>query len=160
MSLLASPSLTSRTTSRSVGVSDAQPLAGAFALAAATLGVGDRLLGGQGRALGPCGVKVLLTHRISQRRHRGLVAGVTDLEPHRADALPDGLCGAEEAGGFAVTAGLAGQSGEALEDVGNEQVCLDFGGQRERVVGVALGLVPAHLSRSPPERACQHAATS
>ena len=65
-----------------------------------------------------------------------------DLEADRADAQPDGLCRAEEPGGFAVTAGLAGQSGEALEDVGNEQVCLDSGGARERVVGVALGLVP------------------
>jgi len=65
MSLLASPSLTSRTTSRSVGVSDDQAAGGAFALAAAALRVGDRLLGGQRRALGPRAVKVLLAHRIS-----------------------------------------------------------------------------------------------
>ena len=51
------------------------------------------------------------------------------------------LCRAEEAGGFAVTAGVAGQSGEAFEDVGDEQVRLDFGGARQRVVGVALGLL-------------------
>ncbi len=50
------------------------------------------------------------------------------------------LCRGEEAGGFAVTVVLAGQSGEAFEDVGNEQVCLEFGGARQRVVGVALGL--------------------
>ena len=50
-------------------------------------------------------------------------------------------CRAEEPGGFAVTAGLAGQSGEAFEDVGDEQVRLDFGGTRERVVGVALSLL-------------------
>ena len=125
MSLLASPSLTSRTTSRSVGVSDAQPLVGSFAFAAAALGVGDRLLGGQGRALGPGGVEVLLAHGISQRRHRGFVAGVLDLEADRADALPDAVCRAEEPGGFAVTAGVAGQSGEALQDVGNAQVRLD-----------------------------------
>lgn len=43
MSLLASPSLTSRTTSRSVGVSDSQRAARAFAFAAATVCVGDRL---------------------------------------------------------------------------------------------------------------------
>ena len=50
------------------------------------------------------------------------------------------VCRAEEAGRFAVTAGLAGQSGEAFQDVGDEQVRLEFGGTRERVVGVALGL--------------------
>ena len=48
--------------------------------------------------------KVFLTHRISQRCHRGFVAGVEDLEPDRSAALPDGMCCAEEAGGFAVTA--------------------------------------------------------
>ena len=48
------------------------------------------------------------------------MAGVPDLEPHRADTQPDGLRGAEEAGRFAVTAALAGQNGEALKDVGNE----------------------------------------
>ena len=31
--------------------------------------------------------------------------------------------------------------GEALQDVRNTQVCLDFGGDRERVMGVALGLI-------------------
>ena len=90
---------------------------GSFALAAAALRVGDRLLGGQGRALGPRGVKVAVAHGVSQRRHRSLVVGVKDLEPHRAHALPDGVCRAEEAGGFAVTVGLAGQSGEAFQDV-------------------------------------------
>ena len=55
--------------------------------------------------------------------------------------MPDGLCRAEKAGGFAVTAGIADQRAEALEDVGNGQVRLEFGGARERVVGVALGLV-------------------
>ena len=117
MSLLASPSLTSWTTSRSVGVSEPQPLAGPFALTAASLRVGDRLLGRQGGAFGPGGVKVLLAHGVSQRRHRGLVVGVIDLEADLADALPDGVCRAEEAGGFAVTVVLAGQSGEAFEDV-------------------------------------------
>jgi hypothetical protein len=43
-----------------------------------------------------------------------LVAGVIRLEPDRAPALPDGLCPAEEAGGFAVTAGIAGESGETV----------------------------------------------
>ena len=153
MSLLPSPSLTSRTTSRSVGVSDAQPLAGSFAFAAAALRVGDRLLGGQGGALGPRGVKVLLAHGVSQRRHRGFVAGVIDLEPDRAHALPDAVCRAEEPGRFAVTAGLAGQSGEAFEDVGDAQVRLDVGGTRQRVMGVALGLLRLTLLRSPRGRA-------
>ena len=52
------------------------------------------------------------------------------------------VCRAEEPRGFAVTAGLAGQSGEAFEDVGDEQVRLDFGGTRERVVE----LTPAWVS--------------
>ncbi len=139
MSLLASPSLTSRTTSRSVGVSDAQPLAGSFALAAAALRVGDRLLGGQGGALGPRGVKVVLAHGVTQRRHRGFVAGVPNLEPDCANAEPDGSCRAEEPGGFAVTAGITGLCGEALQGVGTAQVSLNFGGAPERVMGVAFG---------------------
>ena len=47
----------------------------------------------------------------------------------------------EKPGGFAVTAGLTGQSGEALEDVGSAQICLHAGGDRKSVVGVALGLL-------------------
>ena len=50
------------------------------------------------------------------------------------------MCRAEEAGRFAVTVGIAGQSREAFQDVGDEQVRLDFGGARERLVGVTLGL--------------------
>ena len=41
--------------------------------------VADSLLGGQSRALGPRGFKVLLTHCISQRRHRGFVADIPDI---------------------------------------------------------------------------------
>jgi hypothetical protein len=128
-------------------------------LAAATLGVSDRLLGRQRRALGPRGVKVLLSHSVPQRRHRGLVAGVPNLEPHRAHTLPDARCRTEEPGGFAVTVVLAGQSGEAFEDVRDEQVRLDFGGTRERVLGVALGLLRltrrdrhAGAGRQPPRQ--------
>jgi hypothetical protein len=45
----------------------------------------------------------------SRRRHLGVLhgafaAGVINLEPHRADTLPDSLCCAKEAGGF-VTGG-------------------------------------------------------
>ena len=65
-----------------------------------------RRSGRRGRqpTLGARGFKVVLAQRISQRRHRRFVAGVPDFEPHRADAEPDGLCRAEEAGGFAVAA--------------------------------------------------------
>ncbi len=101
---------------------------GSFALAAAALRIGDRLLGGQGRALDPRAFKVLRADGISECRQRGFVTGVIDLEPRGADALPDSLCCAKEAGGFAVTAVLAGQNGEALEGVGDEQVSLNFGG--------------------------------
>jgi hypothetical protein len=44
-----------------------------------------------------------------------------------------------------VTTGITGQSAEALQDVGNDQVRLDFGGTRERVVGVAFGLIRLSL---------------
>jgi hypothetical protein len=50
--------------------------------------------------------------------------------------LADTLWRAEQTGRFAVTTGLARQSAEALEDVGDEQVRLDFAGTCERVVGV------------------------
>ena len=113
---------------------------GSFALAAAALGVGDGLLGGQGRAFAPGGVKVLLTQRISQPRYRGFVAGVIGFEPGHPDALPDGLCRAEKPRRFAITAGLTGQIGEDLEDVGNTELHLDFSGARQRTLGVALGL--------------------
>ena len=124
MSLLAEP-FADQSDDVALGGGERCPAAGgSFAFAAAALGVGDRLVGGQGRALGPRGVKVLLAHGVSKRRHRGFVAGVPDLEPHRAHALPNAVCRAEEPRGFAVTAGVAGQSGEALQDVGNAQVRL------------------------------------
>ena len=104
MSLLASPSLTSRTTSSSVGVSDAPAAGGSFAGAAAPLGVSDRLLGGHGGALGPCGVKGMFAQGISQRRHRRFVHGVVGLEADRAPAFPYGVCRVEKPRRFAVTA--------------------------------------------------------
>jgi hypothetical protein len=51
------------------------------------------------------------------------------------------MCRAQEAGGFAVTVVLADQSGEAFQDVRDEQVRLDSGAARQRVLGVALGLL-------------------
>jgi hypothetical protein len=74
---------------------------GSFALAAATLGVGDRLLGRHGRALGPSGFEVFVAQGITNRSHRGLVARVPDLEADRAYALPGGVCRAEKAGSVA-----------------------------------------------------------
>jgi hypothetical protein len=56
--------------------------------------------------------------------------------------LPNTLCRAEEPGRFAVTAGIAGQSGDAFEDVRDERVRLDFGAAREGVVE----LTPAWVS--------------
>jgi hypothetical protein len=53
-----------------------------------------------------------------------LVAGVIDFEPYHPDALPDGLCRAEEPRGFVVITGLTGQIGEDLEDVGDTNVRL------------------------------------
>src|ERR1700758_1789281 len=50
----------------SLGGGERGPAAGgSFAFAPAALRVGDRLVGGQGGALGPRCVKVLLAHRIS-----------------------------------------------------------------------------------------------
>ena len=54
-------------------------------------GLGDRLFGGQGRALGPRGVS-LAPDRFLQRRDRGFLSSVPDLTD-LTDALPDGLCG-------------------------------------------------------------------
>jgi hypothetical protein len=90
-------------------------------------------------------IKVLLTHRISQRRHRGFVVGAVDLEADRASALANAVCRAEKPGHLPMPAGLAGRSGEALQGVGNAQVRLNFGGTCEHVVGVAFGLLPLTL---------------
>ncbi|MGO8940181.1 MAG: hypothetical protein ACLQLO_24700 [Mycobacterium sp.] len=81
--------------------------------------------------------------------------------------MPNAVCRAEEAGRFAVTAVLAGRRGETFEDVGNEQVRLDLGGTRERLVGVALGLLRLPLRdrhagargqriHPPPAGRCRH----
>ena len=53
----------------------------AFAFTAAALRLGDRLLSGQRCALGPSGVEVPVTHSLPQRRHRGVVTVLVDLEP-------------------------------------------------------------------------------
>jgi hypothetical protein len=68
---------------------------GPFALTTAALRVRDRLLGGQGGAIGLGIVEVLIAQRITQRRDRGLIIGIPDLESGFARALPDGLRSAE-----------------------------------------------------------------
>ncbi|EUA19129.1 hypothetical protein I552_0330 [Mycobacterium xenopi 3993] len=109
-------------------------------MAAAALGVGDRLLGGQRRPSAQAVSKSCLPKAFSRRPHRGLIADVPDLEAHRSHPLPDRCRRAEKTGGFTVTGGLASQSAETLED-GNAQIRLHAGRDRERVVGVALGLI-------------------
>jgi hypothetical protein len=94
---------------------------GSFAFAAPAPRVGDRLLGRQGGALGPRGVKVLLTQRVPQRHHRRVVAGITDFEADLADAVPDGVGTTEQPGRFAGTAAVTGQNGEALEGTPTER---------------------------------------
>ena len=136
MSLLASPSLTSRTTSRSVGVSEAQPLAGRLR-SPRRPSEGDPFVGGQRGALGPCAFKVLLAQRIAKCSHRELDSGVENLESDEAAALSDAVCGAIQPRRFTVT---AGECGKALQSVGSGAVCPSADGGCERVVRVAAGL--------------------
>ena len=49
------------------------------------------------------------------------------------------MCRAEQPRGVAVTTGIAGQCGKALQGVGNPYIRLHAGGVRERLVGVAFG---------------------
>ena len=68
MSLLASPSLTSRTTSRSVGVSEAHPLAGRLRWPRPRCAWAMPPRGERG-ALGPPGLEVVVAQSIPWRRH-------------------------------------------------------------------------------------------
>ena len=110
------------------------------------------VIGGQRRALGPRAVEILFAHRVTQRRKRGCEAGLVDLEADLAGALPDGGCGAEEPGRFGVTAGIAGKTGYALQDVGNTLVRLDAGCTLQRR-GRRVRPVRAPPARSRRERA-------
>jgi len=60
------------------------------------------------------------------------MGGVVNLEAYGAGAAAKCLCGAEEARGFPVGAGSDRKCGEALERVGNDQVCREVGCARER----------------------------
>jgi hypothetical protein len=113
---------------------------GPFALTATALCVADRFLDGQRGALARGTVKVLPAQGITQRRHRRFVLGVIHLKPDRAHALPGGVRRAEKPGRLPVTAGIAAHRGEALEDIGDDQIRLHVGGAGERAVGVAVGL--------------------
>jgi len=53
-----------------------------FAFAAAALGVGDRLLGRQRRALRPGGIEIVVTQGIT-KGGECVIFGVEDLEAHR-----------------------------------------------------------------------------
>ncbi len=136
MSLLPSPSLTSRTTSSSAGVREAQPLDGRLALSTPALRVGDRLLGRQRGTFRPGGVEVAVVHGISKRFYGCVVPGLVDREANFTGALPDAVGCAEQPGRFAVTAAVTGKSRKNFEDVGNTETCADTGAAREGVVGV------------------------
>jgi hypothetical protein len=82
---------------------------------------------GQRGAFSPCGIEVLLAHRITQCRDRRLKHGLVNHEAEQANALPDGLCGAEEPGGFVLIAGVVGEPGQAFEHVGDSHVRPSFG---------------------------------
>ncbi len=145
MSLLPSPSLTSRTTSRSAGVSDAQPLVGRLRwprprCALATASSVDRAA-----PSAQADVEVLLAQRIPNHRDRGLVTGVPDFEAGLADGLPEGVCGTEEPGRFAGAAGVTGEISEALQSVGNTHARLDVAATNEGVVDVPVSLVGVTL---------------
>ena len=84
ISLLASPSATSRTTSRSVGVRDAQPLDGRLR-SPRPAARRRSLRRATGRLLPPMPVKAVLAHGVAKRRDGMFVVGVVDLEPNGAD---------------------------------------------------------------------------
>ncbi|MGO9099429.1 MAG: cytochrome P450 [Mycobacterium sp.] len=79
------------------------------------MGVGDRLLDRQGRALGPRAVKVLLAQGITQRRYRGFVCGVPGLKPDFAAAFPNAVCRAEKPRGFVVSTAFTPRSTARLQ---------------------------------------------
>ncbi len=72
----------------------------------------------------------------TQRGHQCVMAGVVDLEAHRARVAANRPCRTQEAGGFSVNAGARGECGEALERVSNDYVCRRFR-CAHRVLGVA-----------------------
>jgi hypothetical protein len=61
-----------------------------------------------------------------------------DAEPDSAGALPDHFCLAEEPSCFAAPAGIPGELPETLQNARRPQLCLDFGGDGERIKSVAF----------------------
>src|SRR3954469_13683471 len=96
MSLFGSPSVSSRTTSSSVGVSEFHPEAGRLRSPRPALHIGDRLVGRERGAFGPCGLEVADAHRGACVVDRGLIVGVEVWQPHLAGALPHRPGRAEE----------------------------------------------------------------
>jgi hypothetical protein len=80
-------------------------------LTTAALGVGDGFVDGQGSALGPCALEVLLAHCILQLGDGRVVAGLVNHEADHAHALPHGFCRSEEPRSFVVTTGGSDQIG-------------------------------------------------
>lgn len=61
-----------------------------------------------------------------------------DAEPDFAGALPDRVCLAEEPSRFAAPAGIAGELPETFQNARELQLCLDFGGDGERIMSVTF----------------------
>ncbi|MDT5264033.1 MAG: hypothetical protein QOI90_659, partial [Mycobacterium sp.] len=140
MSLLASPSLTRLTTSRSVGVSDSPATDRTFAFTTPALCVGDRLLKGHCGALRPCFVKVVLPQCVTQRSHCGVVSSLVNLEADEAEPLANRLRRTQESCRCAAAAPVNGQTGEALEDTGNVDPGFESNRRRQRIMGIAFRL--------------------
>src|SRR5258705_8039623 len=112
----------------------------------AAAGVRDRLECGQGPALGPSAIEVVVAQCITNGVDRSRVAVVVDREPDDAGCLPDGIGSAVEPRRLNVTACRTDNSGEALQGVGGGQGCIGRGGDRERLAGVTFGVLGLTLS--------------
>ena len=153
MSLLPSPSLTSRTTSSSVGVkrfpSGRRPLT----LPVTALCVSDRLLKRQRRSFGPRGVEVVVAQYIANCREQRHIHFVVDREPdHAAHSVPNRLRRTAKPGRFTMTSGRTGHFGEDLQRIRNDLIGLDLGGARQARRGRHIQPAPCHPARSQHER--------
>src|ERR1700737_4200852 len=113
-------------------------------------GVRNRLKCGQGRALRPGAVEVVVAQCITNSAYGGCVAVVVDFEPDDAGYLPDRIGRAVEPRRFTVTARCTDNSGEALQGVGGGQVRIERGGGGERFAGVTCGLLGLTLGADYP----------
>src|SRR6185437_12000963 len=140
ISLLASPSLTSRTTWVSVGVSDSQPLEGRFAFPATALGVAERRLDRQTCPLCTRGAKSFLPQCLPGRFHCGVIANLVHREAGDAFVIADRSRGPKQARRVLVRSIAGGQSRQTLQGIGHPQKRPSVRGGRQRVMGVARGL--------------------